>query len=48
MAEILKGAPVTAALNEKITEEVAKLRRAGIVPTLAIFRVGERDDDLSY
>ena len=48
MAEILKGAPVTAALNEKMTVEVAKLREAGVVPTLAILRVGERDDDLSY
>lgn len=48
MAEILKGAPVAAALNEKITEDVARLREKGIVPTLAILRVGERDDDLSY
>lgn len=48
MAEILKGAPVTAALNEKMTEEVARLRGEGVVPTLAILRVGERDDDLSY
>ncbi len=48
MAEILKGAPVTAALNEKMTAEVAELKAKGVVPTLAIFRVGERDDDLSY
>jgi len=48
MAEILKGAPVTAALNEKMTAEVAELKTKGVVPTLAIFRVGERDDDLSY
>ena len=39
---------MAAALNEKMAEEVAKLREAGIVPTLAILRVGERDDDLSY
>ena len=48
MAEILKGAAVTAALNERITEKAAKLREQGIVPTLAILRVGERADDLSY
>lgn len=48
MAEILKGAPVTAALNEKMTAEVAELKTKGVVPALAILRVGERDDDLSY
>ncbi|MBR4861605.1 MAG: bifunctional 5,10-methylenetetrahydrofolate dehydrogenase/5,10-methenyltetrahydrofolate cyclohydrolase [Firmicutes bacterium] len=48
MAEILKGAPVTAALNEKMTAEVASLKEKGVVPTLAILRVGERPDDLSY
>ena len=48
MAEILKGAPVTAALNEKMTAEVAALKENGVVPTLAILRVGERPDDLSY
>lgn len=48
MAEILKGAPVTAALNEKMTAEVASLKEGGVVPTLAILRVGERPDDLSY
>ena len=48
MAEILKGAPVTAALNEKMTAEVVELKAKGVVPTLAIFRMGERDDDLSY
>lgn len=48
MAEILKGAPVTAALNEKMTAEVTALKEQGVVPTLAILRVGERKDDLSY
>ena len=48
MADILKGAPVAAALNEKMTETVNELRAKGITPTLAILRVGERDDDLSY
>ena len=48
MAQILKGAAVTAALNEKMMADVAALKEKGVTPTLAIFRVGERDDDLSY
>ena len=48
MAEILKGAPVTKALNEKMSAEVAELKEKGVEPTLAIFRVGERADDISY
>lgn len=48
MAQILKGAPVASALNEKMQQDVAKLKDAGIVPTLAILRVGEREDDISY
>lgn len=48
MAEILKGAPVTKALNEKISAKVAELKEKGVEPTLAIFRVGERADDISY
>ena len=48
MAELLKGAPVTAALNEKMAAKAAQLKECGVVPTLAILRVGERSDDLSY
>lgn len=48
MAEILKGAAVAAALNEKMTALTAALKQEGILPTLAILRVGERPDDLSY
>ncbi len=48
MAELLKGAPVAAALSEQTAADVAELKEKGVVPTLAIFRVGERDDDLSY
>ena len=48
MAEILKGAPVTAALNERLTARVAALREKGVTPTLAILRVGERPDDVAY
>ncbi|MBR1660431.1 MAG: bifunctional 5,10-methylenetetrahydrofolate dehydrogenase/5,10-methenyltetrahydrofolate cyclohydrolase [Oscillospiraceae bacterium] len=48
MAEILRGAPVASALNETIAAGAAELKAKGIVPTLAIFRVGERDDDIAY
>jgi len=48
MAEILKGAPVVAALNEEMSREVESLKSIGIVPTLAIVRVGEREDDIAY
>lgn len=48
MAEILKGAPVAAALNEETAARAAALRERGVVPTLAILRVGAREDDLSY
>ena len=48
MAEILKGAAVTQALNDRMTAEVLELKAAGVEPTLAILRVGERDDDISY
>ena len=48
MAEIWKGAPVAAALSETVAAEAAALKEAGVVPTLAILRVGQRDDDLAY
>ncbi len=48
MAEILKGKPVTDAINNQIAEDVSNLKGNGITPTLAILRVGERADDLSY
>ena len=48
MAEILKGAAVTAALNERIAADVAALKEKCVIPTLAIVRCGERPDDLSY
>jgi len=46
--EILKGAAVAAALNEKTKEMADALGAKGIVPTLAIVRVGERGDDIAY
>ncbi len=48
MATILKGAPVVTAMNEQSAARCAALRAKGIVPTLAVIRVGEQADDLSY
>lgn len=48
MAEILKGAPVANAITEQLIVRAAALKTKGIVPTLAIVRVGERGDDLAY
>jgi methylenetetrahydrofolate dehydrogenase (NADP+)/methenyltetrahydrofolate cyclohydrolase len=48
MAELLKGAPVAAALTEALCVRAAKLKEQGVTPTLAIVRVGERPDDISY
>ena len=48
MAQLWSGAPVAAALTEQLTAEAEKLRQHGISPTLAMIRVGERPEDLSY
>ena len=48
MAELLKGAPVARALTEELATRCVALRERAVVPTLAIVRVGEREDDLSY
>lgn len=42
------GKPVAEAISEQVKADVAKLSAAGVTPTLAILRVGERADDLSY
>ncbi len=48
MAELLLGAPVATAITEDLAARAQALRERGIVPKLAIVRVGEREDDLSY
>jgi methylenetetrahydrofolate dehydrogenase (NADP+)/methenyltetrahydrofolate cyclohydrolase len=48
MAELLKGASVVEALGEKMMKDIKVLESKGVTPTLAILRVGERDDDISY
>ena len=48
MAEVLKGLPVANALTDVLVERVAALNAKNVTPTLAILRVGERGDDISY
>ena len=48
MAKLLKGKDVVENLNEKLSKKVNELKTKGINPTLAILRVGEKADDLSY
>ena len=48
MAQLLKGAEVVSALNERIKADVSALVSRGVLPTLAILRVGEKPDDLAY
>ena len=48
MAEILSGKPVADAIDERTVKTVETCISCGITPTLAILRVGEREDDLSY
>lgn len=48
MAMLLRGADTARVLTERMKGEAVALSARGIVPTLAILRVGEREDDLSY
>lgn len=48
MAQILDGKVVAAALTEQLKNDVQKLKDRGVLPCLAIVRVGERGDDLAY
>ncbi len=48
MAEILKGAPVAAAITEDLNKRAEALREKGVVPCLAVLRVGENGSDLAY
>lgn len=48
MTQLLKGAPVADSLNESLVKQVTALEKSGVTPTLAILRVGEREDDIAY
>lgn len=48
MATLLTGKPVVDRLASDLAPRIEALGRAGIKPALAIVRMGERPDDLSY
>ena len=48
MAEILKGKPVADHLDDISLSKSEALKEKGIIPLLAVLRVGARDDDISY
>ena len=48
MAELLRGKEVAASINEASRTKALQLKAEGIIPTLAILRVGEKESDLSY
>ncbi len=48
MAEIWKGKSAADAMLARMREQSAALKKDGVVPTICVFRVGERPDDLAY
>ena len=48
MAELLKGKPVVDRMAEDMRGRIAALEEQGMKPTLALVRLGQRPDDLSY
>jgi len=48
MAVLLKGKDVAKAIEEKDLNQIAELRNKGIEPVLSVFKVGNKDSDLSY
>lgn len=48
MAKLLSGKPVAEALSASLRERAARLRERGVTPTLALLRIGAREDDLAY
>lgn len=48
MARLLLGKPVVDAIADDLRPRVGALAARGVTPTLAIIRMGERPDDLSY
>ncbi|MGL5693659.1 MAG: bifunctional 5,10-methylenetetrahydrofolate dehydrogenase/5,10-methenyltetrahydrofolate cyclohydrolase [Peptostreptococcaceae bacterium] len=46
--QIIKGKPVADAMSEALIKEVNELSKEGIIPKLAILRVGAKANDLAY
>lgn len=48
MADLLKGAPVAAAINARTAADIEMLKEKGIDPCLAIVQLGSNDADTAY
>lgn len=48
MAYILKGNSIARALTDPLVEQTQQLQKIGVFPSLAILRVGARQEDISY
>lgn len=48
MAKLLLGKEVTAVMNQRLREQAAQLRSAGVTPKLAIVRCGADPSDVAY
>ena len=48
MATLLKGKPVVDHMAVDLRSRIEALKLRGVEPTLALVRMGERPDDLSY
>lgn len=48
MADLLTGKEVVGRLHESLTQNIESLKEWGVEPTLAVVRMGDRPDDLSY
>ena len=48
MARLLKGKIAADTLMERNRKTVEELKKKGLCPTLAVFRIGEKDSDISY
>lgn len=48
MARLLKGAPAAKALTERLLPQAEALKARGVIPALAVLRVGERPGDVAY
>ena len=48
MCTLLKGKPVVESLREDLKSRIDNMKMKSIAPAILIFRVGEREDDISY
>lgn len=48
MSTVMMGNEVAKSMKENLAQEVEKLKENGVIPCLALIRVGRRPDDLAY